>query len=112
MKIAVATDNGMVSPHFGHCEAFVVFTVSPGSRTVVSRERLVSPPHAPGLIPQWLRSLGIATVLTGGMGPRAQALFAEAGIDVICGVPPLPPEEAAERYLNGTLVVGRNACDH
>ena len=27
MKIAVASDNGMVTAHFGHCEGFEIFEI-------------------------------------------------------------------------------------
>jgi predicted Fe-Mo cluster-binding NifX family protein len=51
-------------------------------------------------------------VLAGGMGSRAQALFEEAGIQVVTGVLSIPADEVVQAYLNGTLTTGANACDH
>jgi predicted Fe-Mo cluster-binding NifX family protein len=45
------------------------------------------------------------------MGPRAQGLFAEQGIDVIIGVMG-PVEEVIESYLANTLVAGDSFCSH
>jgi predicted Fe-Mo cluster-binding NifX family protein len=46
------------------------------------------------------------------MGQRAQALFAEHGIEVIVGVPVEAPETLVAKCMAGTLVSGANACDH
>ncbi len=51
-------------------------------------------------------------VLTGGMGPRAQALFQQNRINVVVGVMESDPEKAVLRYLQGNLEVGDNVCDH
>jgi hypothetical protein len=46
------------------------------------------------------------------MGQRARGLFAEQGIQVVVGVPALPPERLVADYLGGTLEIGENVCDH
>jgi predicted Fe-Mo cluster-binding NifX family protein len=51
-------------------------------------------------------------IIAGGMGSRAQGLFAESGIQVITGAPSEAPEVLVKNYLDGTLVVGDNVCDH
>lgn len=111
MKVAVAIEGGRVSSHFGDSREFVVFTVVPEERRIISSERLVAPAHAPGVFPRWLCGLGVDVVLAGGMGSRARAYFARAGVEAVTGVPPLPPEVAVERWLKGELAAGENSCD-
>jgi len=46
------------------------------------------------------------------MGSRAQQLFAQNGIQVVCGAPSENPEKIVTDYLSGKLVTGANVCDH
>jgi hypothetical protein len=39
-------------------------------------------------------------------------MFEQSGITVMCGVPVETPRKIVEAYLNGTLVIGENVCDH
>lgn len=112
MRIAVPLSNGSLCQHFGHCETFAMFDVSPEGDRVLDTTSAVPPPHAPGVLPVWLRDQGVNIVLAGGMGSRAQALFGEAGIKVVTGVASAPAEEVVQAYLSGTLESGVNACDH
>ncbi|MGB9604819.1 MAG: NifB/NifX family molybdenum-iron cluster-binding protein [Bryobacteraceae bacterium] len=112
MRVAIPVANGLLCQHFGHCEQFALFEVSPENGELI-QTRLVAPPeHAPGVLPQWLQRLGVEVVIAGGMGSRAQALFRQAGIRVITGAPSRPAEEIVKDYVAGTLVTGDNACDH
>ena len=112
MKIAIPLANGKLSIHFGHCKQFALLEVDPSSRRILRREDLEAPPHEPGLLPPWLADQGANVIITGGMGPRAQALFAQEGIKVIVGAPVDTPESIAASYLAGTLQTGANPCDH
>jgi len=111
MKIAVPLAGGSLSMHFGHCESFAIMDVNDDGK-VVSRKDMVPPPHEPGVLPAWLRDLGVTHVVAGGMGSRAQSLFERHGIRVLVGVPPQPPEKLAEECFNGTLEPGNNICSH
>jgi predicted Fe-Mo cluster-binding NifX family protein len=51
-------------------------------------------------------------VIAGGMGSRAQSLFAEQGIQTIVGAPSEPADELVRKHLAGTLATGANVCDH
>jgi predicted Fe-Mo cluster-binding NifX family protein len=51
-------------------------------------------------------------IIAGGMGRRAQNLFAGQGIEVVVGVPAASPQRLAEDYLAGELRGGVNSCDH
>lgn len=109
MKIAIANDNGYVSPHFGHCSEYVFFEIE--NNTVTSKRSVQTPPHQPGVLPEFLANHGADCVIAGGMGARAQELLKSYGIDVVLGVQGLV-DSVLEAYLNGSLVSGQNTCDH
>lgn len=110
MRIAVPTAQGTLCPHFGHCEQFAIVEVE--DKQILRTEYQTPPPHEPGVLPAWLHQLGVNAVISGGMGARAQQLFAQNGIQVVYGAPNLPPEEVVRSYLDGTLATGDNLCDH
>jgi predicted Fe-Mo cluster-binding NifX family protein len=110
MKIAVPISNGSLSSHFGHCEQFAVMETE--GKEITNTRYLDPPPHEPGSLPRFLRSEGAELVIAGGMGRRAQNLFTEQGIAVVCGAPEATPESVVKAYLRGELEVGDNACDH
>jgi len=111
MKFAVPTHEGKLCAHFGHCEAFALIDAD-GEGKVVNEIYANPPPHEPGLLPQWLSQKGVHCVIAGGMGSRAQQLFAQKGIKVITGALGESPKEIVEHYLKGTLQTGTNTCDH
>jgi predicted Fe-Mo cluster-binding NifX family protein len=102
----------MVSAHFGHCEQFAIIDVDEESKQILKKELVPSPGHEPGFLPQWLAEEGVSVVLAGGMGSRAQGLFAQNNIEVVVGVLENDPERAILSYLNGALDTGGNICDH
>lgn len=112
MLIALPTSDGQLCMHFGHCEKFTIFEVNSDEKRIISTTVLTPPPHEPGLLPKWLHAEGVNAVIAGGMGQRAQDLFAEAGVSVIVGAQPDLPENVVMAYLNGTLETGTNVCDH
>ena len=112
MKIALPVVNGRLSMHFGHCEQFALVDVDEASKQVVETAYLAPPPHEPGALPRWLHEQGAELIIAGGMGRRAQQLFAEQGIRVAVGAPADAPEDLVAAYLNGSLALGENICDH
>jgi predicted Fe-Mo cluster-binding NifX family protein len=112
MKIAIPVANGQLCMHFGHCETFAVLTVDAATKKITGCENLVPPPHEPGVLPRWLGEQKVNVIIAGGMGQRAQQLFAEQNISVVVGAPSAAPEALVTAYLAGTLVSGTNACDH
>ena len=112
MRIAIPLAGGRLSQHFGHCEHFALVEVDPATKKIIKREDLDAPPHQPGLLPPWLAERGADVIIAGGMGQRAQGLFAEQGIQVVVGAPADSPEELVGAYLQGTLKAGENFCDH
>jgi len=110
MKIAIPTANGRLCPHFGHCETFAIVTVENGA--VKSSEAMAPPPHEPGVLPRWLHEQGVTVIIAGGMGQRAQAFFAQFGIEVVVGAQADEPARIVRAYLDGALATGDNVCDH
>jgi len=98
--------------HFGHCEQFALVEVDEAKKAVLGVAWLTPPPHEPGVLPRWLQEQGAHVIIAGGMGARAQGLFAQSGIAVVVGAPSEPPEVLASAWLAGTLKTGVNVCDH
>ena len=111
-KIAIPIVDGHLSAHFGHCQEFFIFDVDFEKKNITGRETAPAPPHEPGLLPRWLAEKGVSVIIAGGMGARAQELFAERGISVAIGAPTGEPEALIESYMNDTLELGDNICDH
>lgn len=109
-KIAVPVIDDKVSRHFGHCDMFMIFAVEGDS--ILSVRPLQSPAHEPGVLPQWLADNNVNVIIAGGIGKRAQDLFAQKGITVISGVPEIHSKTAVNGYLKGRLQIGENLCDH
>lgn len=107
MKLAIATENREVSAHFGHCEKFTLVDIEGGKEK--SRREIIPPPHEPGLLPRFLSEHNVSCVIAGGMGPRAQQLFASRGIQVIAGVTG-DIDEVVSAYIQGKLRPGENLC--
>ena len=112
MKIAIPLAEGRLARHFGHCREFALCTVDEEESSVREIVKLPAPPHEPGVLPRWLREHGADMVITGGMGRRAQSLFARGGVEVVVGAPAEEPQTVVEHYLAGRLESGENICDH
>jgi predicted Fe-Mo cluster-binding NifX family protein len=112
MKFAIPTNNGKLCLHFGHCEVFTFVEVDEETKIITGKEAITPPPHEPGILPPWVAQHGATVIIAGGMGMRAQQLFANQGIKVIVGADEGDPEKLVLAYLNGTLKTGVNACDH
>jgi len=111
MRIAIPLANGRLAMHFGHCEQFALVEIDE-ENNVVGKTLLTPPAHEPGVLPRWLREQGATVIIAGGMGQRAQQLFAQNGIAVVVGAPAGEPEQLVSAYLGGTLEAGTNICDH
>lgn len=107
MKIAISTDSGNVSGHFGRAPEFTFITIE--SNKVVEKEVLQNPGHAVGTIPKFINEQGAKCMIAGGMGPRAVGFFNQYGIEVIMGVNG-KIDDVIEKILNGTLEGGESIC--
>jgi predicted Fe-Mo cluster-binding NifX family protein len=109
MKIAISTDGGYVSDHFGRCPAYTIVDIQ--DEKVLARQEIPNPGHQPGFLPQYLSARAVSVIIAGGMGPRAQGLFAEKNIQTIIGVQG-QIDDVIEKYLRHELEAGQDLCDH
>lgn len=112
MRIAIPLAQGKMSLHFGHCEEFAIVDVDEKTKEISNITELRPPSHQPGVLPQWLSEQKADIIIAGGMGQRAQQLFAQNNIEVIIGASGGSPEELISAYLENTLETGDNICDH
>ncbi len=112
LLLAVPVANGSLCLHFGHCEQFALVRVNSKNKSIEHIEYLTPPPHEPGVLPKWLSEQAVDLVIAGGMGSRAQSLFQEYGVKVLTGAQSGTPEDIVRAYLENTLALGQNACDH
>ncbi|WP_372772306.1 NifB/NifX family molybdenum-iron cluster-binding protein [Mangrovibacterium sp.] len=109
-KIAIPTENGVLSTHFGHCKQFTLIDVSENS--ITSETVVEAPPHEPGLLPKWLAEKGVSEIISGGIGQKAINLFNANKIVVHSGAPNKLAKELVSDLLKNELITGVNACDH
>jgi predicted Fe-Mo cluster-binding NifX family protein len=109
MKVAISTDQGHVSAHFGRCQSYTIVEIKEGQ--VLSREEIPNPGHQPGFLPEYLSEKGVDCIIAGGMGPRAQGLFAQKNIETIIGVQG-PIDEIIEKFIKQELEAGDDLCGH
>ncbi|HPC67715.1 MAG TPA: iron-sulfur cluster carrier protein MrpORP, partial [Syntrophorhabdaceae bacterium] len=102
MRFAVPTYQGKLCAHFGHCEAFAIIDTD-NNGNIIKEVFENPPPHEPGVLPKWLSEKGVNCVIAGGMGSRAQQLFAQQGVKVVTGAQGEYPRDVVEQYLKGTL---------
>jgi predicted Fe-Mo cluster-binding NifX family protein len=112
MRIAIPLANGKLAMHFGHCECFALVDVDSEAKQIIKRDDVTAPAHQPGLLPPWLAEQGAKVIIAGGMGQRAQQIFAANGIQVVVGAAAETPEQLVAAYVAGTLQSGTNFCDH
>jgi predicted Fe-Mo cluster-binding NifX family protein len=113
MTIAIPLVGKQFSSHFGGADAFVLYTVDEGDRSVSERRVVVPPEHGRGIFPMWLRQLGASVVIAGGMGPRASGILAQHGIRVVLGAQGDDPDAMVRSFLDGSLVATGEPChDH
>ena len=107
IKIAVASENEMVTEHFGHCLNFNIFEAE--NKKIVKSESIPNPGHRPGFLPNFLNDMGVNAIISGGMGGGAIDIFNEKGIEVIVGASG-NAKKAAEAYMYGSLKSTGSVC--
>jgi predicted Fe-Mo cluster-binding NifX family protein len=112
MRIAIPLVQGQLSLHFGHCDQFAIFDIDEQQKQITQRNDITPPVHAPGVLPQWLNENNVNIIIAGGIGMRAQQLFARNGIQVVVGASAGTPEALVSAYLTDSLKTGENICDH
>jgi len=108
LKIAISTDEGnFVSSHFGRCPYFTIIEIE--DEKILSKEVIKNPGHQPAFLPQFLSEIGVSCIMAGGMGRRAQGLFAEKDIEIMIGVTG-EIDEVVSRFVSGRLKAGESLC--
>lgn len=98
-----------MSQHFGRCPEYTIVDIVDGR--AATRMTIPNPGHEPGFLPRYLADLGVSCIISGGMGPRAQDMFAEQGIRTILGVSG-SIDEVITDFVVGRLRSGESLCDH
>jgi predicted Fe-Mo cluster-binding NifX family protein len=112
MRIAIPISNGKLSAHFGHCEEFTLVDVNEQTKEIANIAKLQPPAHEPGVLPKWLGEQRVDVIIAGGIGQRARQLFAKNDIKVVVGASTEEPDQLVKCYLDKTLEIGENVCDH
>lgn len=107
MKVAISTDSGNVSTHFGRAPEFTFVSIE--NNKVVEKKVLPNPGHTVGSIPEFVNQQGAKYMIAGGMGRRAEAFFNEYGIEVIIGVTG-KIDDVIKKIIHGTLEGGESLC--
>ncbi|WP_213818501.1 NifB/NifX family molybdenum-iron cluster-binding protein [Garciella nitratireducens] len=107
LKIAVASENGMVTEHFGHCESFMIFDTE--NNQIVKSETVANPGHRPGFLPNFLADRGVNVIISGGMGGGAVEIFNERNVEVVVGAKG-DAKAAVKAYLQGSLKSTGSVC--
>ena len=107
LKIAISSDSGNVSAHFGRAPEFTFITIE--NNQVVEKKVLQNPGHTVGSVPQFINNQGAKFMVTGGMGHRAQDFFNQYGIEVIMGISG-KIDDVIKKILDGTLEGGESLC--
>jgi len=107
MRIAISTDREFVSAHFGRCPAFTLAEIE--ENKLVNKEIIANPGHHPGFLPSFLAGKGVEYIICGGMGQRAQGMFAEKQIKPVVGVQG-KVDDVIDKLLKGQLKGGESLC--
>lgn len=107
--IGIPLEEGVLCPHFGHCQQFAIVKVNNKTITDITTE--IPPEHIPGLYPKWISQFGVTDVIAEGMGQKAIDIFNSYKINVYLGAPLKTPEELVTDFLNDNLKLNANYCD-
>lgn len=112
MKIAVPTRANLVDNHFGHCEAYTVFTID-GNKQIVGSELLPSPQGCgcKSNIASVLQAAGVKMLLAGSMGDGALKVLNRHGMMVYRGCSG-DVTQVVNDYLTGKIGDSGLSCSH
>ena len=107
MKLAIATDNGCVSAHFGQCRDWTLYSVK--GTEIEKKEPLRTQNMHEGDLPAILISHGVTHVICGGIGHGASSRIEAAGIMVVPGASGMV-DEIADLFVSGRMSPGPVGC--
>ena len=107
MKIAISTDSGRVSEHFGRCPEFTVIEIE--DNKIKNKKIIKNPGHATGFLPKYFKEQGVSCVIAGGAGFRAQELFEQFRIKLITGIQG-EITNVIKEFIEGEIKQGEDFC--
>ena len=107
MRIAISTDSGYVSEHFGRSPEFTIVEIK--NKKAINKEVIPNPGHTTGFLPKFLKEKGVSCVIAGGAGFRAQQFFNEYGIKLITGIQG-EVDNVINQFLKGKLKEEESLC--
>lgn len=106
MKIVISATgpslDAEVDPRFGRCQYFIVVDLDDMSFEALPNTNLAQGSGVGIQSAKMVADQGASAVLTGNIGPNAQDVLSEVGVDVITGVSGTVREKA-QQYKNGEL---------
>jgi predicted Fe-Mo cluster-binding NifX family protein len=106
MKIVISSTgprlDSEVDPRFGRCQYFIIVDLDDMSFEALPNTNLAQGSGVGIQSAKLVADQGANAVLTGNIGPKAQDVLAEVGVDVITGVSGTVRENA-QQYKNGKL---------
>jgi predicted Fe-Mo cluster-binding NifX family protein len=108
MKIAIATDKGQVSEHFGRCPEFTIAEIKEGK--LINKKIIKNPGHRTGFLPKYLKEKNVEIVITGGAGFRAKEFFEDFGIKLISGISG-DIDKVINNFINKEIEDQDNICE-
>ena len=118
MKIALATDDDMgldavISHHFGRCPYYIVVDVD--DKEIKDVKAVKNPFYEShgqaGEVPNFIHSLGVDVIISGGMGPKAIGFFQQLGIQALTGASGIVGD-VIKNYMNGQIDGAVPCSDH
>jgi predicted Fe-Mo cluster-binding NifX family protein len=112
MKIAIPTRNNVVDDHFGHCEAYTVFTINANNQ--VEKVEMLQSPQGCGCksnIAGILQQMGVGIMLAGNMGGGALNVLQYHGIQVFRGCSG-NVHQVVDSFLKGNIEDSGVGCHH
>lgn len=110
MKVAVPTRGNVVDDHFGHCEAYTIFTIDENQK-IIETEMLPSPQGCgcKSNIASILKEKGVSVMLAGNMGNGALNVLQNQNIVVYRGCSG-DVRQLAENFVTGIITDSGEGC--
>lgn len=109
-KIAVTYADGQIFQHFGHTENFKIYDIENGA--VVNSQVVSTNGSGHGALAGFLQSMGVDTLICGGIGGGAKMALAQAGITLYGGAAG-DADTAVKNLLDGVLSFNPDVmCSH
>ncbi len=103
MRIAIPVLKRRLATNFKDFEQVTLLDTE--EQKIKEKRHLTCPISQPWMLPLWFQKHHVDLLIAGNMSEETIGLFQKAGIKVITGAPPLPPEKVAEKYLLSLLIM-------